>query len=365
MSDPKRGGSRLLPVLVFLLLVALAAAAVWFFLFRSPAGLANSELTGFLPGGASITANATDKKTQTVEYTYETTDTYCDAVTTARLTLRYADGAWTPDEREEVLSSQEDWSRLAGTWTDQTQPDLTIVIQAFRDGAVAGSVTWGTEENGLFDDYFTAVTKNPDGSYEYTGRGALAGSVLLVDREKGLLYNNADRPMAKDAKPKPSPTPARTVEIEKDGATETVDAAASPARPDWELVATAAVNVRPEPNTDKDPLGTVETGTVLPCLGPETDGWYQVMYMAQPGYVNAAYVQDLSAPDCPTLTLLTADAAVNVRSGPGTGYQVLTTVDAGAALVSAGLSDGWYQVRYNDGYGYVASNYVTAGEQLN
>ncbi len=364
MSHPKRG-ARFLPVLVFLLIVALAAGAVWYFLFRTPAGLANSELTGFLPAGATITANATDKKTQTVEYTYQTADTYCDAVTTARLTLRYADGAWTPDEREEVVSAQEDWSRLAGTWTDEAQPDLTIVIKAFQDGAVAGSVTYGKEETGLFDDYFTAVTKNPDGSYQYTGRGILAGAVLLVDRDKGLLYNNADRPMVKDAPPKPSPTPARTVEIEKDGATETVDAAASPARQDRELVTTAAVNVRPEPNTDKDPMGTVDAGTVLPCLGQENEDWYKVMYMAQLGYVNAAYVQDLSAPDCPTLTLLTADAAVNVRSGPGTGYQILTTVDAGDTLVSVSLADGWYCVRFNDGYGYVASNFVTAGQTLN
>ncbi len=364
MSKPKRGGSRLLPVLVFLLIVALAGGAVWFFLFRSPAGLANSELTGFLPGGAVITANTTDKKTQTVCYTYETHDAYCDAVTSAQLTFRYADGAWTPDGQEEVVSSREDWSRLAGTWTDEMQPDLTIVLKAFQDGAVAGSVTWGTEASGLFDEFFTGVTKESDGACQFTGRGILAGTYLRFDRQLGLLYNNTDRPMEKDAPPRPSPTPARTLEIEKDGATETVDAA-SPERQDRQLVATAAVNMRPEPNTDKDPLGMVDAGTVLPCLSGPENGWYEVMYMAQRAYVSATYVQDMSAPDCPTLTLLTADAAVNVRSGPGTGYQVLTTVDAGATMVSAGLSDGWYQIRFNDGYGYVASNFVTVGEQLN
>lgn len=365
MSRPKRRRSRLAPALIILLILALAAGAAWYFLFRTPDGLADTELTGFLPGNAAITANATEGKTQTVDYSYATTSAYCDAQTAARLTFRYADGSWTPDEQEEVLSRTEDWSRLAGTWTDEAEPDLTVVIQAFQDGAVAGTVTYTEEHSGMFDDYFAAGQREEDGSYQFAGKGVLAGTYLRIEPEAGLKFNNLGTPMEKDAKPKPTPTPARTLEIEKDGETETVDAAASPSpAPVKTLVTTAVLNVRPEPNTDKEPMATLEPGTVLTYTSSE-NGWYQVQYQAQIGYVSGTYIQDLSAPDCPTVTVLTASSAVNVRSGPGTGYQVLTTVDAGGKMISVGLSNGWYQVRYNDGYGYVAFNYATAGEVLN
>ena len=99
MSRRRSGGSRLAPVLVFLLVAALAGGALWFFLFRSPAGLADSELTGFLPRDAAITANTTSRKTQTVEYTYAVNDAYCDAVTSARLTFRYAGAPGPPPDR--------------------------------------------------------------------------------------------------------------------------------------------------------------------------------------------------------------------------------------------------------------------------
>lgn len=66
--------------------------------------------------------------------------------------------------------------------------------------------------------------------------------------------------------------------------------------------------------------------------------------------------------------LLTASAAnaapgvatgdVNMRSGPGTGYSVITTIPAGAPLEIYGCSS-WCQVGYAGTQGYVSGNYVS------
>lgn len=364
MSRPKRRRSRLAPVLITLLVVALAAGAAWYFLFWSPAGLADTELTGYLPADAVVTANGTQKRTQTVEYTYGSEYAYCDVTTSARRTFRY-EGGWEPDGQEEILDQTEDWSRLTGTWTDESEPGLAIVIQAFSGGGVAGAVTCPGGQSGLFDEFFAVGEQQSDGSYQFVGKDALSGTYLRIERENGLLFDNTQRPMDKDAPVKPSPTPAGTLEIDRDGVTETVETAATPepAAPKT-LTATAVLNVRPGPGTEQDPLGTVEVGTVLPYTGMK-DGWYQVEYDGQTGYVSGDYIQVLGDAPAGTVKLLTADAAVNVRSGPDAGSEILTTVEAGAKMVAVGLSDGWYQIRYNAGRGYVSANYVTEQQALN
>ena len=368
MSSPKgekAKRSRLVPALVFLLLAAAAGAALWFFLFRAPEGLADTELTGFLPRGAAITANETQGKTQTVTYSYGTEHAYCDVDISARQTFRYAGGSWTPDGQKEVLEEDEDWSQLAGVWTDEAAPGLSIEINGFSKGAAAGAVADPDGGAGLFNDYFVPGQRQSDGSYPFTGKDALAGVSLRIDRDRGLLLNGAETPMEKDAAPKPTPTPSGALQISKDGKTETVNAAAAP-EPEGPktLAATAVLNVRPQPGTDMDPLGTVEIGTVLPYTA-FSDGWYTVEYQGQTGYVSGDYIQDLSDPDGPTVTLLTADAQVNVRSAPGTDSEILTTVDAGSKMIAVGLQEGWYQIRYNAGHGYVSADYVTAGQTLN
>src|SRR5689334_22507045 len=54
-------------------------------------------------------------------------------------------------------------------------------------------------------------------------------------------------------------------------------------------------------------------------------------------------------------------AALNVRQGPGTGYEVLTVVHAGDNLAVSGQNSaaGWYQIRLADGrQGWVLGSLV-------
>lgn len=52
-------------------------------------------------------------------------------------------------------------------------------------------------------------------------------------------------------------------------------------------------------------------------------------------------------------------SGVNMRSGPGTSYSVVTTLDKGAALTIKGKSGDWYQVSAGSDSGYIRGDYVS------
>ncbi len=60
---------------------------------------------------------------------------------------------------------------------------------------------------------------------------------------------------------------------------------------------------------------------------------------------------------------ITSDSSLNVRSGPGTSYGVITKVDGGAAVVITGQAEnGWYQIVIDGQTGFVSDDYVTVTE---
>jgi len=48
-----------------------------------------------------------------------------------------------------------------------------------------------------------------------------------------------------------------------------------------------------------------------------------------------------------------------VRSGAGLDQSIIGSVRSSMSFVVLGEEDGWYQIRYNDGEGYVFGEYVT------
>ena len=60
---------------------------------------------------------------------------------------------------------------------------------------------------------------------------------------------------------------------------------------------------------------------------------------------------------------ITTDSSLNVRSGPGTSYGVITKVDGGAAVTITGQADnGWYRIEIDGQTGFVSDDYVSATE---
>lgn len=140
------------------------------------------------------------------------------------------------------------------------------------------------------------------------------------------------------------------------------------------------LNVRSGPGVAHGIIKAVPGGTVLPVTMLSTDRkWYEVSIDSGLGWVHSAYavprgdfstVPWAGAP--PSLATgtggMTADTPrlvinvsfLNVRTGPGTGHNIMTSVRGGTELAVSGIDSGgvWYQVETSAGTGWVNSNYT-------
>ena len=57
----------------------------------------------------------------------------------------------------------------------------------------------------------------------------------------------------------------------------------------------------------------------------------------------------------------TAESAVNMRSGPGTQYEVVATIAGGATVDVAGCTGSWCQVSFNGASGFANRSYLAMG----
>ncbi len=138
----------------------------------------------------------------------------------------------------------------------------------------------------------------------------------------------------------------------------------SSAQPMTATVISASLNLRSEANTTSTVLATLSEGTSLEVLKSQGD-WYQVKTPAgETGWV-AGWLIDVKKPntDQPSsermLTILNPDT--NVRSGPGTSYDIVARVQNGERYTIVKQEDDWFQIRLSDGAtGYVAGWLVAA-----
>ncbi|MCD7844875.1 MAG: SH3 domain-containing protein [Oscillospiraceae bacterium] len=133
------------------------------------------------------------------------------------------------------------------------------------------------------------------------------------------------------------------------------------ARADSEGAATvtaSALNMRSEASTSSSIVTCVSKGTVVLVTGTE-DGWYQVWYQGQSGYMSGDYLTFSDSAESAFGTGTISGSGVRVRSGPSTADSILATLDSGETMSVTGVSGQWYQVSYNGATGYVNSAYMT------
>ena len=151
------------------------------------------------------------------------------------------------------------------------------------------------------------------------------------------------------------------------------------------VVNTSFLNVRSGPGANHSIITTVRGGTVLPVtMVGSKSVWYQVNSPAGSGWVNSNYTvprgnfTQIPRQGLPTnlasgtgdigsntAHLVVNTSFLNVRTGPGIGYDVLTIVKGGTNLrVRTVAADSiWYQVDTSAGTGWVNSRYaVTRGD---
>lgn len=105
-------------------------------------------------------------------------------------------------------------------------------------------------------------------------------------------------------------------------------------------------------------MSTLYKGTQVAVIDNSTE-WFKIAVGGVTGYVKGTYIAGM--PDC-EFELgsgeVECQTSVNVRSAPGTGNQILTTVSSGTSLSVVGINSDWYKVVVGDTVGYMSSEYV-------
>lgn len=118
------------------------------------------------------------------------------------------------------------------------------------------------------------------------------------------------------------------------------------------------LNVRQDPNTSAPVITQISKyGQVV--VVDSTDGWYKISFGDTVGWVSSDYLSvEGSAPKA-TIT----GNNVNVRTGPGKGYDIVMTVVSGEKVNVLESNSGWSKVEFSTGVvGWVYDDYLSTGK---
>ena len=123
---------------------------------------------------------------------------------------------------------------------------------------------------------------------------------------------------------------------------------------------TATVNVRSGAGTNYKVVTCVSKGKTVTTNGT-SGNWTKVTANGKTGYISSKYLKSSGNSSTTTTsgTTVYSTTTLNVRSGPGTSYSIVTSMKKGQSAVKTGASGSWYKVSVNGKTGYVSSKYIT------
>lgn len=124
-------------------------------------------------------------------------------------------------------------------------------------------------------------------------------------------------------------------------------------------VSWGSLNVRSSASTGASVVTSLGKGSYVTLLSKSGD-WWRVEYAKNKyGYCHADYITAVSGSSAARIA--TSYAPLNVRSGPGTGYAVRTSLPKGEIVVRLSTSGSWSRILYHGAKtGYVSSQYLSA-----
>ena len=124
----------------------------------------------------------------------------------------------------------------------------------------------------------------------------------------------------------------------------------------------ANLRLRSEASTSSTSLVTAPKGEVVLVLNEGDNGWYQVSYNGQEGYMSGTHL-DIETTGNADLGYGTINASkVNLRSGPGTSHGIVAVGTRGKTAYVVGIDDGWYRIIYGSNVCYIRSDYLDLTE---
>ena len=117
------------------------------------------------------------------------------------------------------------------------------------------------------------------------------------------------------------------------------------------------LNIRANPNTSSSIIGTLSQNSKVSII-EMSNGWYKISYNSSTGWISGDYVKLDSNGSVTSTGTVNADA-LNVRAGASTSNKIVGSLYNGAKVEILSTANGWHQIKYNGGTGYVSSDYVT------
>ena len=180
--------------------------------------------------------------------------------------------------------------------------------------------------------------------------------------------------------PDPVETPDAGETPDDGGGTDPIDVGDTPIASG--VVSDGPLNLRAGPSTSNQILAVMPQGSSLEIMGDVQSGFHPVRYNGQKGWAYAEFVsvggggdtpdeEEPTDPDDggvdvpgtdPIGTAMVIDGNLNLRSGPGTNYSILTVMRESSEVSLLGdPQNGFYPVRFNGQDGWAFADYLSTG----
>ena len=124
------------------------------------------------------------------------------------------------------------------------------------------------------------------------------------------------------------------------------------------IINTDNVNIRSGPATTYDAVGRLNQGSSVEILSSRND-WYQIQANSLKGWVRNDLINVQKE-----YTLTVTGSGVNLRSGPGTGFDVVGSANQGETLTLLDVKGEWYQVKNAAGLqAYIKASFTEKTEK--
>ena len=127
------------------------------------------------------------------------------------------------------------------------------------------------------------------------------------------------------------------------------------------FVNASALRLRSSPSTTATTLDFAYDNEVVVILA-KVGAWYKVNYNLQTGYMHSSYLNVTTRENAELGYGSINGSSVNIRSGPGTGYQAIAKADNGNKAYIIGINNQWFKVIYGNHIGYIRSDYADLTE---
>ncbi|MGM9534675.1 MAG: SH3 domain-containing protein [Intestinibacter sp.] len=122
------------------------------------------------------------------------------------------------------------------------------------------------------------------------------------------------------------------------------------------IVSASSLNMRKGPSTSYAVITTLSRGQKVEVISIDS-GWAKIKYNSKIGYVSNKYLKD--EVDSNIKIKYVNTSSLNVRTGPSTSYEILTSYKYGQQVQVVSIDGNWAKIKYKDGYAYISNKYLT------